>query len=304
MNNRPSGLKMPGSLMLEDEFCDIIMKARTGLGLSVSGLARRSGLSREKLKSLEEPGSLPSEAEVNQIAVALKLHRSRLNRIAAGEWKPAETPSWLGAEEPVRIFRGDIVGYEVKGYLLFNLASKDAVIIDTAYRPDGMLDFAVEQGLQPRAVCLTHGHADHAGGLDRIIQKWEIPVYLGAADRDLTPWIPPEKLLRDPADKEIIRAGNFSLEVILTPGHTPGGICYRVIINGQSLCFAGDTVFAGSIGGSNPRSLFKEHLKSLNNKVLALPHDTVILPGHGPGTTVGEEIANNPFAGEINRNRG
>ncbi len=284
--------------MLEDEFCDIIMKARTGLGLSVAALAQSAGLPPEKLGSLEEPGNPPSESEAHQIASVLNLHPSRLYEIAAGKWRPGEVPSWPDDQGPVRIFRGDIGGYEVKGYLLYDRVSKDAVLIDTAFRPDGMLRFVEERELRPRLVCLTHGHADHAGGLDRIFEKFELPVYLGSADRELMSWVPPKAFLCDPADKEVIRAGSFSIEVILTPGHTPGGICYRVRVNGRDLCFAGDTVFAGSIGGSNPRALYKEHLHSLNGKILALPHNTVLLPGHGPGTTVGEEISHNPFAWE------
>ena len=78
-------------------------------------------------------------------------------------------------------------------------------------------------------------------------------------------------------------------------GHTPGGICYKVQSQDQALCFVGDTLFAGSVGGSNPLSLYEEHLASVRRRVLQLDQDTVLLPGHGPPTTVNEERVTNPF---------
>jgi glyoxylase-like metal-dependent hydrolase (beta-lactamase superfamily II) len=81
-----------------------------------------------------------------------------------------------------------------------------------------------------------------------------------------------------------------------TPGHTPGGICYRVEDQGQAVCFVGDTIFAGSIGGSNPATLYATHLESVRQRVLKLGEPTVLLPGHGPATTVREELLFNPFA--------
>jgi glyoxylase-like metal-dependent hydrolase (beta-lactamase superfamily II) len=82
----------------------------------------------------------------------------------------------------------------------------------------------------------------------------------------------------------------------MTPGHTPGGICYVTDMQNRSVCFVGDTLFAGSIGRSNPHTLYATHLDSVRRRVLKLPLDSTLFPGHGPATTVREEIDNNPFS--------
>ena len=87
----------------------------------------------------------------------------------------------------------------------------------------------------------------------------------------------------------------FRSECVRTPGHTPGGICYRARTQHHEICFVGDTLFAGWVGRANPFSLYPAHLDSVRNRVLQLPKDTILFPGHGPNTTVGEELEHNPF---------
>ena len=96
----------------------------------------------------------------------------------------------------------------------------------------------------------------------------------------------------------MITVGCLTVRCLATPGHTPGGICYRVEDGGHPICFVGDTLFAGSIGRANPSSLYQVHLDSVRRRVLKLPEQTVLFPGHGPATTVTEEWAQNPFGGE------
>jgi glyoxylase-like metal-dependent hydrolase (beta-lactamase superfamily II) len=151
--------------------------------------------------------------------------------------------------------------------------------------------------LRLQAVCLTHGHSDHAGKLQQVLARWPVPVYLGQEDLDLAPWLPTKQLLQTPVDGQTVNAGQLTVNFMVTPGHTPGGICYRVASAGADLCFVGDTLFAGSIGRANPFSLYPRHLLSVRNRVLTLPQRTVLFPGHGPATTVAEELQRNPFAG-------
>jgi len=183
----------------------------------------------------------------------------------------------------------------VKGYVVFDSRTKDAVFIDTAYNAETMLSEIANRGLKLVGVCLTHGHTDHAGGLDRILKKWPVPVYLGNGDYPLLPWKPDQDHLVVSHDGQKISVGNLTVSCLATPGHTPGGFCFRVVIGDDKLCFVGDTLFAGSIGRSNPFSLYPDHLQSVRERVLQLPNETVLLPGHGPATTVKEEIVNNPF---------
>ena len=108
-------------------------------------------------------------------------------------------------------------------------------------------------------------------------------------------WRPPAAQLHAPQDGRTIAVGRLRVHCLATPGHTPGGICYRVDDPAMPLCFVGDTLFAGSIGRSNPSSLYHTHLASVRTRVLGLPPAYRLLPGHGPATTVEEELAHNPF---------
>jgi glyoxylase-like metal-dependent hydrolase (beta-lactamase superfamily II) len=160
-----------------------------------------------------------------------------------------------------------------------------------------MIEFLSTRRLRLVAICLTHGHTDHAEGIERLLRHREVPVYLGPADVNLLGWRPRSDLLAAPKDGLTVRVGRRVVQCLVTPGHTPGGICYRVDDTQQPVCFVGDTLFAGSVGRSNPSTLYETHLNSVRTQVLALSPAYRLLPGHGPATTVEEERAHNPFCG-------
>lgn len=278
---------------LEDDFCDIVKKARQGQALSIADVAKMSGLPAGDVTMLERAARPPTQAEVRALAGALTLRLAPLVRIALDGWMPAPTPAEVTGVETVL---GDIGGYAVKGYVLYD--SGEAIFIDTASNPEAMLEVVDRRRLNLLAVCLTHGHADHAGGLDVILQHRRVPAYLGEGDRSLLGWRPPRDLLVSPTDGQDITVGRVTVRCMTTPGHTPGGVCYFVAQEGRAFCFVGDTLFAGSIGRANPFSLYPVHLESVRRRVLALPARTVLFPGHGPATTVEEEWASNPFGEE------
>jgi glyoxylase-like metal-dependent hydrolase (beta-lactamase superfamily II) len=280
-------------LALEDDFSDIVKKARQGLGLSIGDLAQRCGLPPGDITVLERNGRAPKEAEAQALATALSLRAAQATDIAWSRWRPDPTPE----TDLVVTIHGDIGGYAVKGYLLCDRTAKEALLIDTGYNPSSVLDTIERLGVRLKGVCLTHGHSDHADGMDEILQHHHVPVYLGAGDVPLLSWRPPTSLLIAPEDGRTIPVGRLTVRCLATPGHTPGGICYRVEQAGADLCFVGDTLFAGSIGRSNPFSLYATHLESVRRRVLQLPPQTLLLPGHGPATTVREETEHNPFAG-------
>jgi hydroxyacylglutathione hydrolase len=288
-------------MVLEDDFSDIVKKARFGLGMAVKTVAKASGLSGDEIEALERGVRAPTREESEVLATALGLRAEALTQIGTAGWEPAPVPARMKGLETVV---GSIGGYAVKGYVLYDREAGEGVIIDTGYDPQAMLNFFDENKLRLTGICLTHGHSDHAGGIDRILERWPVPVYLGAGDLDLLSWAPPTERLATVTpddDGRTIAVGSLTIRVMLSPGHTPGGICYRLENGSDALCFVGDTLFAGSIGRANPSSLYPVHLESVRQRVLTLPRSTLLLPGHGPATNVSEEIAHNPFAGETER---
>lgn len=275
---------------LEDELSDIIKKARVGQQRSVADVAHAAGIPEADLAGLERGQASQSRAQVQAVARALGLRADPLVQVAEG-WTPQALPSTLPHIETVL---GSIGGYEVKGYLVHDRG--EAVIVDTAYNAGAMLERVAARNLRLRAICLTHGHSDHAEGIEAILQTHPVPVYLGSDDLDLLSWCPSQDVLHVPKENGTLRVGGLRLRFMPTPGHTPGGVCYRLEEAGEPICFVGDTLFAGSIGRSNPAGLYQTHLASVRQRVLALSPDTRLFPGHGPATTVREERLHNPFA--------
>ncbi|MCZ6798980.1 MAG: MBL fold metallo-hydrolase [Nitrospirae bacterium] len=282
-------------MSLEDDFCDIIKKSRLGQERSVSDVAKEAGLPLQDLEALEKGSRQPISEEVESLGVTLHLKAPSLYEVSLEGWVPQVPTIGTTQEGPVITVLGDIGGYEVKGYLLFDPQTRDAVMIDTAYNAPQMISIVKERGLRLKAICLTHGHADHAGGLDTILKEWPVPVYLGDGDFPLLPWKPSKEQLSLPAHNQCLPVGSLGVQFVATPGHTPGGFCYQVQGAEQDVCFVGDTIFAGSIGRSNPFASYQTHLQSVREQVLELPESTVLFPGHGPATTVKEERISNPF---------
>ena len=277
---------------LEDDFCDMIKKARIGQAWSVEDVARSTGLPGADIAALERGDQPRDRAEVRALATTLGLRLGPLEQIVLEKWVPQPISSIPGIET----IQGDINGYAVNGYIVHD--SGEALLVDTAYNAPAMIAWLESHRVQLTGICLTHGHADHAEGIQELLARWPVPVYLGADDVSLLHWKPSEDRLIAPHDGRAISVGRLRVQCLATPGHTPGGICYRVDAGSQRVCFVGDTLFAGSIGRSNPSTLYQIHLGSVRTHVLGLPPEYRLLPGHGPATTVREELDHNPFASD------
>jgi len=183
----------------------------------------------------------------------------------------------------------------------------DCLIIDIGFNPDELVASLVEKKQNPAAMVLTHGHADHIVGLDHVRRRFpQIKVYiheldapmLGDANANLSAFVegaytaePADVLLRD---GDIVEEAGIRLEVLHTPGHTPGGIC--LYARQEGLVFVGDTLFADSVGRTDfPGGDMGQLIRSIRNKLLSLPDSTVAYPGHGSRTTIGRERRANPF---------
>ena len=274
---------------LEDELSDILKKARTGQGLSVWDVARMAGLPNDDVTAIEHGDEPRNRKDLRALAQALNLRPAALEQIAFDHWEPVvqQLPAW------VEIIYGSINGYGVQGYIVQD--QRDALVIDTGYNAPAILQTLSRRGVSLVGICLTHGHTDHADGIERLLQHREVPVYLGSEDAELLSWRPSAGVLDILEDGREIMVGHRRVYCMLTPGHTPGGVCYRVDDPVHPMCFVGDTLFAGSIGRSNPSRLYQTHLDSVRRRLLMLAPGYRLLPGHGPATTVKEELDHNPF---------
>jgi hydroxyacylglutathione hydrolase len=280
-------------MQLEDEFGDIILKARAGLGLSVEQVSKATGLTRIEVTQLEAYAKKPSLDESDRFADLLQLNPSRLRKIAEQAYFPSPAPSKL-IKNVVEVV-GHIGSYEVKGYLAVDLKSRIAAMIDTANNPDGMMNCLVQNGWQLKHIFLTHTHQDHIGGLEKILGRMNVPVYVSQEEVGQLGhlWKPDKDRLVKEGDQ--IAVGEILFNVLEVPGHTAGGRGYFSARSERPFGFFGDSVFAGSLGRAYSPVSYPQLLFAVRNKALNLPLETVLFPGHGPATTVGEERENNPF---------
>lgn len=195
-------------------------------------------------------------------------------------------------------------------YLLIDEDTKDVMIIDPAGSPKELAKYLSDNEFTLDGVMLTHGHHDHIGGLEglrEIYDAWKLRVYaakpeqevLMVADYNLSPSFGKgytthaNMMINDRQIFEVTKAMH-KCQCIYTPGHTIGSCCYY--FKDQGILFSGDTLFAGSIGRSDlPTGDSARLLRSVNDILMKLPDETVVFPGHGPATTIGQERMRNPF---------
>lgn len=203
------------------------------------------------------------------------------------------------------IFTGISVGYmDNNCYFIGCEETGEAAVIDPGAEGIRILAKIEELKLKCRYIILTHGHSDHIGAIGEVIEatKAELIIHaedaamLTSADENLSVMIgkaftckSPDRLL---SDGDIVQVGNEKLKIIHTPGHTLGGIC---VLAGEKL-ITGDTLFAGAIGRWDlPGGNHNQLIASIKKKLLILPPETKVYPGHGPSSSIGEELRSNPF---------
>jgi hydroxyacylglutathione hydrolase len=190
--------------------------------------------------------------------------------------------------------------------ILGDEVTREAMVVDPGDNIPEILSRLQKHGLTVRQIVVTHAHIDHVGGAAQLKKVTGAPVLLNQQDVPLlgmmemqagwlgvpTPEVGAPDISAD--DGLVIGLAGLPAEVLHTPGHTPGSIC--LLFSRQQLLLAGDTLFAGSIGRTDlPGGDGRQILRSLRDRLLVLPEDTRVLPGHGPETTIGEERQSNPF---------
>ncbi|MEI6035285.1 MAG: MBL fold metallo-hydrolase [Verrucomicrobiae bacterium] len=252
--------------MLEDTSADILGKACAGLGISPG---------RFPNAFLE----VPEESALRSAAAELGLGGDALCAIARGEYRPKPGALPYGFV----MFTTSFGEMTVNSFAIWDDASGLAAAFDTGSDCDGILDLVANRGLRLEAVFITHAHGDHIYDLDRLLEKtgakaWSAEPVAGAEE-----FVP----------GRTFAVGCLKISTRLTCGHSPRGATYLVGGLERGIAITGDALFAGSMGGA--KSSYADALRTTRDEVLSLPPETLVCPGHGPLTTVGQEVLHNPF---------
>jgi glyoxylase-like metal-dependent hydrolase (beta-lactamase superfamily II) len=266
-------------IALEDNFSDILGKAQRGLGLSDTQLAEKARVNSQTIRKLR--AGEYDELTMLRIAPVLGLAARALCELATGRWHPKKIEDVDGFAQ----FATRYHDTGVNSYLVWDPASKEAAAFDTGADCSEMLRVATKENLSIKLILLTHGHADHIAALAELKKKTGAPAYI--SDREALPET--ESI----EEGKHFRLGKIDIDTRLTWGHSRGGMTY--VVNGlaRKLAIVGDSIFAGSMGGGSVS--YQDALHNNLEKILTLPDETIICPGHGPMTTVGDEKLHNPF---------
>ncbi len=204
----------------------------------------------------------------------------------------------------MKIYPFTIGEFGVNNYLIHGNQSRRAILIDAGYDPEPILQKIDEQSLELVFLINTHGHGDHISGNRKIIEKTGAQLLIHEAD---VPYLSDSRLnlssfigidLESPgpdrtlAEGDRVELDDISMQVLHTPGHTPG----HISLISDGCAFVGDVIFSGSIGRTDfPGSSGQQLITSIREKIYKLPEDLILYPGHGPQTTVGQEKRFNPF---------
>ena len=193
--------------------------------------------------------------------------------------------------------------FQENSYLVVDESLQRAVIVDPGGEGQRLVGEIERSKATLDAIWITHAHVDHVGAIASVKERWNVPIYLHPNDRRLfeaagrqaevygVPFEEPPAPDKEFADGQRLSVGSVEMSVMHTPGHSPG----HVVIHGNGIALVGDCLFAGSIGRTDLPMSNPQQLADSLKKIAALPAETVVYPGHGPETTIGEERISNPF---------
>lgn len=263
---------------LEDTFADIIGKAIRGLKLSEAEVAQQSGLSTEAVASLV--GGTYDRNTAQAVASTLGLSGNALDAMAHHAWFPEAS-----AVPGLVCFNTPFEDMTVNSYLAFDRVSRQAVAFDTGADCSPLLDFLQAENLTLTCILITHTHTDHILEIDRLKEKTQAPAFVGELE-------PLEGAEPFTVGRQF-SCGALQISTRLTWGHSPGAITYVIEGLDKPVAIVGDALFASSMGGGKVSYL--DALRTTRNEILSLPDSTILCPGHGPLTSVAEELEHNPF---------
>lgn len=272
-------------VQLEDHLGDIIRKARGMSGVNSSRAAAAARLTTDELSALESAGTFSNRPNFAALAEILGLDAHKLEAIADG-WSP--TPKNISTWRHFRLFTSADDSLSVNCFLIWDATTREAALFDTGFDEMTILATLAENKLTLRHILITHSHYDHVDALPRI--RRAIPdatIHSGSQNA-------PAAQRNQPG--QIIALGDLRISHRLTPGHADDGVTYVIggwPDNAPDIAIVGDAIFAGSMGRGNDS--WEVARQKVRSEILTLPPATLICPGHGPLTTVAEELAHNPF---------
>lgn len=190
-------------------------------------------------------------------------------------------------------------------YLAASRETQEAAIIDPGDEADRIDQALIKHGYHPTAILLTHGHFDHVLAAKTLAERYGLEIYAHEIEKETleSPELNAGGMIglhtafsatRFVKEGDAIETAGFSFQVLLTPGHTPGGVCYY--LRNEGALFSGDTLFAGSVGRTDfPRGSMRDLLTAIQTKLLPLPEETIVYPGHMETTTIGQEKRYNMY---------
>ncbi len=268
---------------LEDNAGDVLGKAQRGLGISDSQLAELAGLDATRVRELRD-GKFDDDT-IKAVAPVLGLEAKSLLKLAHKHWKPEDVAPIDGLAQ----FNSTYGDMTVNAYLAWDPASREAVAFDTGADCGEMLERVTRDQLKVKLILLTHSHPDHVADLSRLRKETGAPVYISSLES--------ASGAQPIEEGKLFDCGALRISSRLTTGHSVGGMTFVVEGLAQPIAVVGDSLFAASMGGGAVSYL--DAVRNNREKILTLPDETIVCPGHGPLTTVGKEKKENPFfAGE------
>jgi glyoxylase-like metal-dependent hydrolase (beta-lactamase superfamily II) len=271
------------TIPLEDNFTDVIGKAQRGLQVSDEQLAAKAGISVADVGRVKDGHA--DESILKKVAPVLNLGPGSLIAMAKKEWFPSVPTDTPG----LACFNTTYGDMTVNSYLVWDPKTSQGAAFDTGADSSDMAKFAASRQIRIQSILLTHTHPDHIADLERLKQITQAAAFVckleaidGAETFD--------------AGKRFT-VGTLQIETRQTKGHSRGGITYVISGLPKRIAVVGDAMFASSMGGGGVS--YADALQTNRQNILSLPDDTILCPGHGPLTTVGQEKVHNPFFPQV-----
>lgn len=270
---------------LEDSLGDILRKARTSTQTTVEAAAAAAGLSEEAYAAFESSGQAPAGTRFGPLGELLTLGGSRLEALSRG-WRPAPVDLSVWKQFEMITTAGDDM--TVNAFLAWDPASREAVLFDTGFDAAPIIQRIDAEGLRLTDIFITHSHGDHVAALGPLKARYpSVRVHSGARQA--------------PAGQQLVAGKVYEVGALRiahrpTPGHAEDGVTFLVTgwtDNAPTVAVVGDAIFSGSMGGARDQLALAR--TKVREEILSKPDSTLICPGHGPLTTVGQERENNPW---------